>query len=277
MDSAGKLTIKADTLASEGAQVNSAGQLSVTANQVDNRAASDTTRSSHQQSNWSADVGVNVEYKDIARPIAGVVKDVVDGKVTVKDALDGKLPLKDVKDVLDGKTSLTDALGKLGTPNLGVDLAVGHASEQRSEQTGTAVVGQFNGQGVELNVAGAVKDQGTQYNANGGVLSVKAGSLQAEAASNTHSRTEQQVTADVSARVYTKTGEDLNVTANGSGEQVPGRRQIHCRGGQLHRQPRLEHPGRWRCPLRRQPYRRWPGRRGRHHRWQAGPGPGQQP
>ncbi|WP_252088680.1 hemagglutinin repeat-containing protein [Pseudomonas sp. MWU13-3659] len=217
VDSAGKLTIKADTLASEGAQVNSTGKLSVTANQVENRAASDTTSSSHQQSDWSADVGVNVEYKDIARPIAGVVKDVVDGKVSVKDALDGKLPLKDVKDVLDGKTSLTDALGKLGTPNLGVDLAVGHASEQRSEQTGTAVVGQFNGQGVELNVAGAVKDQGTQYNANGGVLSVKAGSLQAEAASNTHSRTEQQVTADVSARVYTKTGEDLNVTANGSG------------------------------------------------------------
>lgn len=217
IDSAGSLTIKADTLVSEGAQVNSAGTLSVSANQVDNRAARDTTSSSHQQSNWTADVGVNVEYKDIARPIAGVVKDVVDGKVSVKDALDGKLPLGDVKDVLAGKTSLTDALGKLGTPNLGVDLAVGHASQQQGEQTGTAVVSQFNGQGVQLDVAGALKDQGTQYNANGGALNIKAGALQADAASNTHSRSEQQVNADVSARVYTKTGEDLNVTASGSG------------------------------------------------------------
>ncbi|AIN57738.1 hemagglutinin repeat-containing protein [Pseudomonas soli] len=217
IDSAGSLTIKADTLASEGAQVNSAGTLSVSANQVDNRAARDTTSSSHQQSNWTADVGVNVEYKDIARPIAGVVKDVVDGKVSVKDALDGKLPLGDVKDVLAGNTTLTDALGKLGTPNLGVDLAVGHASQQQGEQTGTAVVSQFNGQGVQLDVAGALKDQGTQYNANGGGLNIKAGALQADAASNTHSRSEQQVNADVSARVYTKTGEDLNVTASGSG------------------------------------------------------------
>ncbi|WP_313651059.1 hemagglutinin repeat-containing protein, partial [Pseudomonas soli] len=217
IDSAGSLTIKADTLASEGAQVNSAGTLSVSANQVDNRAARDTTSSSHQQSNWTADVGVNVEYKDIARPIAGVVKDVVGGKVSVKDALDGKLPLGDVKDVLAGNTTLTDALGKLGTPNLGVDLAVGHASQQQGEQTGTAVVSQFNGQGVQLDVAGALKDQGTQYNANGGALNIKAGALQADAASNTHSRSEQQVNADVSARVYTKTGEDLNVTASGSG------------------------------------------------------------
>ncbi|QXH54993.1 hemagglutinin repeat-containing protein [Pseudomonas maumuensis] len=217
IDSAGNLTIKADTLASEGAQANSAGTLSVSANQVDNRAARDTSSNSHQQSSWTADVGVNVEYKDIARPIAGVVKDVVDGKVSVKDALDGKLPLGDVKDVLAGKTSLTDALGKLGTPNLGVDLAVGHTSQQQGEQTGTAVVSQFNGQGVRLDVAGALKDQGTQYNANGGALNVKAGTLQADAASNTHSRSEQQVNADVSARVYTKTGEDLNVTANGSG------------------------------------------------------------
>lgn len=217
IDSAGSLIIKADTLASEGAQVNSAGTLSVSANQVDNRAARDTSSSSHQQSNWTADVGVNVEYKDIARPIAGVVKDVVDGKVSVKDALDGKLPLGDVKDVLAGNTTLTDALGKLGTPNLGVDLAVGHASQQQGEQTGTAVVSQFNGQGVQLDVAGALKDQGTQYNANGGALNIKAGALQADAASNTHSRSEQQVNADVSARVYTKTGEDLNVTASGSG------------------------------------------------------------
>ena len=217
LDSAGSLKIKADTLASEGAQVNSAGTLSISAGQVDNRAARDTTNTSHQQSSWTADVGVNVEYKDIARPIAGAVKDVVDGKVSVKDALDGKLPLNDVKDVLDGKTSLTAALGKLGTPNLGVDLAVGHASQQQGEQTGTAVVSQFNGQGVQLDVAGALKDQGTRYNANGGALDIKAGSLQADAAINTHSRSEQQVNADVSARIYTKTGEDLNVTANGSG------------------------------------------------------------
>ncbi|NIF15766.1 hemagglutinin repeat-containing protein [Pantoea sp. Cy-639] len=217
VSSSGNLTINAGTLLSEGAQVSSAKGLTVTADAVDNRAARDSTSSSHQQSSWTADIGVNAEYKDIVRPIAGVVSDVIDGKLSVKDALDGKLPVKEARDVLEGKASLVDTLGKLGSPNLGVDVAVGHASQQQSEQTGTAVVSQFSGQHVDLDVAGALKDQGTRYTASEGALNVHAGSLQADAASNTHERSDRQVNADVAARVYTKTGEDLNVTASGSG------------------------------------------------------------
>lgn len=215
--SSGALTINAGNLLSEGAQVSSGKGLSVTADSVDNRAASDSKASSHQHSSWTADVGVNAEYKEIARPIAGVVSDVVNGKVSVKDALDGKLPVKEVRDVLQGKTSVTAALSQIGSANVGVDVAVGHASQASSEQSSKAVVGTFAGQDIALNVAGTLRDQGTQYQASNGALTIKADSVQAEAARDTHASSSQQVTANVSGRIYTKTGSDVNVTAAGSG------------------------------------------------------------
>lgn len=218
--SAGNLAINAGSLASEGAQVRSDKALTVTANEVDNRAASDTAHSSHQQSSWTADVGVNAEYKEIARPIAGVVSDVVNGKVSVKDALDGKLPVKEVREVLEGKTSLTAALSSLGSANVGVDAAVGHASQASSEQSSTAVVGQFEGQSVGLNVAGTLRDQGTGYQAGNGGLDISAAALQADAASDTRASSSQQVTANVGGRVYTKTGSDVNVSVSGSGSNA---------------------------------------------------------
>ncbi|WP_194791875.1 hemagglutinin repeat-containing protein [Pseudomonas sp. UFMG81] len=215
--SAGNLTIDAGNLTSEGAQVSSGKTLSVAATEVDNRAARDTASSSHQQSSWTADVGVNAEYKEIARPIAGVVGDVLDGKVSVKDALDGKLPVKEVREVLEGKTSVTQALSQIGSANVGVDVAVGHASQVKSEQSATAVVGRFDGQRVELDVAGTLRDQGTQYQANDGALQIKAGALQADAASDTKTSSNQQITGTVAGRVYTKTGSDVNVAASGAG------------------------------------------------------------
>ncbi|PWB35643.1 filamentous hemagglutinin [Pseudomonas sp. SDI] len=192
--SSGNLNIKAGALSSEGAQVRAGNALALNAETLDNHAASNTTSTNHRESNWSADLGVNAEYKDIARPVVAAVKEVLDGKVPNKDAL-----------------------GNLGQPNLGVDLAVGHASAGHDEQGSNALVSQFQGGTVEVEVGGTLRDQGTQYNANAGKVTISAGQLQADAASNRSSRSEQAVDAKVDVRVYTKTGEDLNVAGSGAG------------------------------------------------------------
>ncbi|WP_339447647.1 hemagglutinin repeat-containing protein [Pseudomonas sp. EA_5y_Pfl2_R50] len=194
VQSNGSLTIHADKLATEGAQVSADNGLNVVANAVDNRAASNTETSSHTESNWSADIGANVEYKDIARPIAGVVKEVLNGKVPDKDAL-----------------------SNLGQPNVGIDLAVGHGSASKTEQTSNAVVSRFDGGTVDVNTTGTLHDQGTRYNASAGNVSISADTLVADAASNSQRSSESAVDAKVDVRVYTKTGEDVNVAGSGAG------------------------------------------------------------
>ena len=194
VQSSGSLNINADKLATEGAQLKSGNGLNVAANEVDNRAASNTESSTHKESNWSADIGANVEYKDIARPIAGAVKDVLDGKVPDKDAL-----------------------ANLGQPNVGIDVAIGHASADKTEQSSNALVSRFDGQTVDVKVGGTLHDQGTQYNASAGKVNISADKLVADAANNTRSSTDNSVDAKVDVRVYTKTGEDVNVAGSGAG------------------------------------------------------------
>ncbi len=194
VQSSGGLTINADKLATEGAQLKAGNDLNVAANEIDNRAASNSESSTHNDSNWSADIGANVEYKDIARPIAGAVKDVLNGKVPDKDAL-----------------------ASLGQPNVGIDVAVGHASASKTEQNNNAVVSRFDGGTVDVKTTGTLHDQGTQYNASVGAVNLSADKLLADAASNTHNSSANAVDAKVDVRVYTKTGEDVNVAGSGAG------------------------------------------------------------
>lgn len=194
VQSSGGLTINADKLATEGAQLKAGNGLNVVANEVDNRAASNSESSTHNDSNWSADIGANVEYKDIARPIAGAVKDVLNGKVPDKDAL-----------------------ANLGQPNVGIDVAVGHGSASKTEQSNNAVVSRFDGGTVDVKTTGTLHDQGTQYKASAGQVNISADQLLADAASNTHNSSANAVDAKVDVRVYTKTGEDVNVAGSGAG------------------------------------------------------------
>ncbi|WP_445179017.1 hemagglutinin repeat-containing protein [Pseudomonas sp. McL0111] len=194
VQSSGGLTINADKLSTEGAQLKAGNGLNVVANEIDNRAASNTDSSTHTESNWSADIGANVEYKDIARPIAGAVKDVLGGKIPDKDAL-----------------------GNLGQPNVGIDVAVGHGNASKTEQNSNAVVSRFDGGTVDVKVNGTLHDQGTQYNASAGKVNISADQLVADAASNTHSSSDTATDAKVDVRVYTKTGEDVNVAGSGAG------------------------------------------------------------
>ncbi len=196
VDSSGALTINAGkgTLTTQGAQVNAGSGLHVTAGKVDNLAANNTDSTSHKDSSWSVDVGANVEYKGIARPVAKAIEGAAQGKVQQPGLLDN-----------------------LEQANVGIDLEVGHQSKGRSEQNSNAVVSQFNGGQVDVQVVGQLQDQGTQYRATDGGLNIKAGSQVATAAADTHSSSEQAANAKVGVRVYTTTGEDVNVRGSGAG------------------------------------------------------------
>ncbi|OLF52371.1 hemagglutinin repeat-containing protein [Pseudomonas chlororaphis] len=191
----GNLTIKAgNTLVTEGAQVKAGGKLQVNAEQVDNRAAHNTESSSHKENTWSADVGANVEYKGLTRPIEKAIEGVAQRKFH--------------------QPGLLDALEQ---PNVGLDVEVGHQNKQRTEQSSTAVVSQFTGGQVGVEVTGQLQDEGSSYKATNGALDIDAGSHLAKAASNTHSSSEQALDAKAGVRVYTTTGEDINVRGSGAG------------------------------------------------------------
>lgn len=193
--SAGTLTINAgNTLTSQGAQVKAGSELQVNAAQVDNQAAHNTETGTHKENGWTADVGANVEYKGITRPIEKAVDGVAQAKFH--------------------QPGLLDAFEQ---PNVGLDVEVGHTNKTRTQQDSTAVVSQFSGGTVQVNVANTVKDEGTQYRASEGGLKINAGEHVATAAANTHTSSEQGVDAKVGVRVYTTTGEDLNVRGNGAG------------------------------------------------------------
>jgi len=192
---AGKLTINAgNTLTSQGAQVKAGSGLQVNAAQVDNQAAHNSESSTHKENGWTADVGANVEYKGITRPIEKAIEGVAQSKFH--------------------QPGLLDAFEQ---PNVGLDVEVGHTNKTRTQQDSTAVVSQFTGGTVQVNVAGKLQDEGTQYRATDGGLKIDAGSHLATAAANTHSSSEQGVDAKAGVRVYTTTGEDLNVRGSGAG------------------------------------------------------------
>ena len=102
-------------------------------------------------------------------------------------------------------------------PNVGLDVEVGHTNKTGTTQDSTAVVSQFSGATVQVNAAGTLQDEGTQYRATEGGLNIKAGEHLATAAANTHSSSEQSVDAKAGVRVYTTTGEDVNVRGSGLG------------------------------------------------------------
>ncbi len=191
----GKLTINAgNTLTSQGAQAKAGTELQVNAAAVDNQAAHNSETSTHKENGWTADIGANVEYKGVTRPIEKAVEGVAQAKFH--------------------QPGLLDAFEQ---PNVGLDVEVGHTNKTRTQQDSTAVVSQFSGGTVQVNVAGKLQDEGTQYQATGGALKINADEHVATAAANTHSTSEQGVDAKVGVRIYTTTGEDLNVRGSGSG------------------------------------------------------------
>ena len=192
----GNVQVQADnTLVNEGSRIVAGSGLQVNAARVDNRAAHNTESSSHTETGWQAGLGVSAEISGLSNPLEKVVKGLVKGTMPQSALMDG-----------------------VELASVGLDGQVGYHNKTQAQQDSTAVVSQISGATVQVNVGGKLQDEGTQYRTTDGALNIRAGSHDASAAVDTHSRSEQGVAAKVGVRVYTKTGEDVNVRANGSGE-----------------------------------------------------------
>lgn len=192
----GNVQVQADnTLVNEGSRIVAGSGLQVNAARVDNRAAHNTESSSHTETGWQAGLGGSAEISGLSNPLEKVVKGLVKGTMPQSALMDG-----------------------VELASVGLDGQVGYHNKTQAQQDSTALVSQLSGATIQVNVGGKLQDEGTQYRATDGALNIHAGSHDASAAVDTHSRSEQGVAAKVGVRVYTKTGEDVNVRVNGSGE-----------------------------------------------------------
>ena len=192
----GNLTVNArDKLTQQGAQHNVGGAYQENAAGVDHLAAADTTSSTTTKTDVGVNIGANVDYSAVTRPVERAV-----GKAAKLDA-----------------TGVINDIGGIGAPNVGLDIgAQGGSSEKRSTSS-QAVVSSVKAGSIDINAKGEVRDQGTQYQANKGTVTLTADSRRSEAAANRQDEQSRDTRGSAGVRVYTTTGSDLTVDAKGEG------------------------------------------------------------
>lgn len=100
-------------------------------------------------------------------------------------------------------------------PSLGIDLEATYLSREQGKRVETAMVTTVEGKQVDTQVAGLLKDEGTQYVATEGPVNLTAGSHEAPAAIAKTIETLNRTDAKAAVRVDTITGSDVNVSASG--------------------------------------------------------------
>ncbi|CAQ82338.1 MULTISPECIES: hemagglutinin repeat-containing protein [Photorhabdus] len=190
---AGDLNIKANgELIQEGTDHKVSGTYTAEAGKVSNLATSNTESHSNNKLQVGTDIGVNIDYSAVTRPVEKAVKD------PVKAALDGTFTKK-------------------GTPNLGADLAANGNNIQTEDKKSEAVVTSVQASNVVIKTNGELYDQGTQYHANKGNVTLEAGNHTSEAAQNRHESRHNETSGKADLRVYTTTGEDISANGKGKG------------------------------------------------------------
>ncbi|WP_434526700.1 hemagglutinin repeat-containing protein [Photorhabdus asymbiotica] len=190
---AGDLNIKANgELVQEGTDHKVSGTYTAEAGKVSNLATSNTESHSNNKLQVGTDIGVNIDYSAVTRPVEKAVKE------PVKAALDG-------------------TFAKKGTPNLGADLAANGNNIQTEDKRSEAVVTSVQASNVVIKTNGELYDQGTQYHANKGNVTLEAGNHTSEAAQNRHESRHNETNGKADLRVYTTTGEDISANGQGKG------------------------------------------------------------
>lgn len=195
----GKLDITAGNgmggVQNQGSQIQSGGAVNIAAGDVSNQAAVNQQSTQQTSSHWGVDVGVNAEYSGVTRPLVNAGTSVAKGDMAGAAA----------------------QAGQLGGPNLGVDVSATGGSAKSQSQSSAAQATSIAGASVNVTAGGALKDQATQYQATQGQVSISADSHQMTAAANTQSQSGQSSEGGATVRVYTTTGEDINVKGSGQG------------------------------------------------------------
>lgn len=195
-DIKGNLTISAnDQLTQQGAQHQVGGKYQENANSVAHLAATDSESSNTRKTDVGVDIGANVDYSAITRPVERAV-----GKAAKLDA-----------------NGVINDIGSIGLPNVGIDVAANGGSSENSNSSSQAVVSTIKAGEIAVNAGGELQDRGTQYQTTQGAVTLKADSHRSEAAENSQQQSQSDTRGGASVRVYTNTGNDLNVDGKGEG------------------------------------------------------------
>ncbi|MDR0218903.1 MAG: hemagglutinin repeat-containing protein [Enterobacteriaceae bacterium] len=179
-------------LKQQGTQYQVQGTYLANAGRVNNQATENTQSHSTGQLQVGGEINVTSDYSMLSRPI----------EKTVNAAKDGKLDT---------------SVAKAGVPNAGVELAMNGNSHYTNTHQSDAVVTTVNAGDIKVDTHGDIYDQGTQYQANEGGVSLTAGSHTSEAAYNRQNSSSATTTGKAQMRVYTSTGSDLSVNGKGDG------------------------------------------------------------
>lgn len=195
-DVKGNLIVNArDRLTQQGAQHSVGGVYQENAAGVDHLAAVDTSSSTTSKSDVGVNIGTNVDYSAVTRPVERAV-----GKAT---RLDANGAIKDIRSI--------------GTPNVGLDAGAQGGSSEKHSSSSQAVVSTVKAGSIDIRARGEVRDQGTRYQTSKGSVTLTAGSHHSEAATNRQEEQNRDTRGSAGVRVYTSTGRDLTVDARGEG------------------------------------------------------------
>lgn len=195
-DVSGNLTINArDKLTQQGAQHSVGGVYRENATSVDHLAAVDTANSSTVKTEVGVNIGANVDYSPITRPVESAV-----GKVTKLDVIGA---LNDINNI--------------DMPNIGLDVSAQGGSSEIYSNSSQAVVSSLKAGSIDINAKGDVLDQGTQYQASKGSVNLTANNHHMETAFNLQEKQANDTRGSAGVRVYTSTGGDVNLNAKGEG------------------------------------------------------------
>ncbi len=168
------------------------GTYQANAGSIKNVATANTESGSTNQLQVGGEISATADYSATTRPI----------EKTAKAASDKKLDT---------------AISKTGLPNVGIELEMNGNSHYTNNHKSDAVVTSVKAGDIKVTTNGDVYDQGTQYQANKGGVSLTAGSHTSEAAVNSQNSQSSDTTGDARLRVYTTTGADISVNGKGNG------------------------------------------------------------
>lgn len=205
---AGNLVINAtNDLTNQGTSHVVDGGYQANATTVNNLAATNSEKTTTSGTKVEVGFEANVNYSEMTRPIEKAINAVQDPNVA--DAMETYEGLQDIN-----------------TPNAGVDLSASVGVKDTSLDSTRSVVTTVKAGDIDINTTGAIKDQGTHYNAEKGAINLDAASHTSEAAVN---RVEQQIKetfGKADLRISTNTGSDISIAGKGSG----GSKEQHVKG-----------------------------------------------
>ncbi|MEQ4923365.1 calcium-independent hemolysin HpmA [Proteus hauseri] len=210
---AGDLTITANNdITHQGATHQVDGAYNESGENVNHLAVNDKATSKTDTLNIGVDVGVNLDYSGVTKPIKKAVEE---GVETVKPGnstnLDKKITAKDAI------MNLAN-LGNLEAPNVGVEVGIKGGGSEKSQSDSQAVSTSITAGKINTDSNNALHDQGTQYQSTQGDITLTANSHTNEAVNNQHQERAHETTGGGQVGVSTKTGNDITVGIKGEGK-----------------------------------------------------------